>query len=63
VTVDVCPACGYPTIGPDVCFFCRPEIVMTGEQTLEPQAPMTLHPGSAAVGVRHPGLDPAAHAG
>jgi hypothetical protein len=24
VTIDVCPACGYPTIGPDLCAFCRP---------------------------------------
>ena len=24
VTVDVCPACGYPTLGPALCAFCRP---------------------------------------
>jgi len=24
VTIDVCPACGYPTVGPDLCAFCRP---------------------------------------
>jgi hypothetical protein len=23
-TIDVCPACGYPTLGPDLCAFCRP---------------------------------------
>lgn len=22
--VSVCAACGYPTLGPDVCYFCRP---------------------------------------
>ncbi|BBY06146.1 hypothetical protein [Mycobacterium noviomagense] len=63
MTVDVCPACGYPTIGPDVCFFCRPEIVMTGQQTSEPDVSTTLHRGSVPVGVMHPGLDPAAHVG
>jgi hypothetical protein len=24
VTIDVCPACGYPTVGPYLCAFCRP---------------------------------------
>ena len=24
MTIDVCPACGYPTVGPDLCAFCRP---------------------------------------
>ncbi|WP_375489473.1 hypothetical protein [uncultured Mycobacterium sp.] len=63
MTVDVCPACGYPTIGPEVCFFCRPEIVVTGEQAFEPQVPTTLHRESVAVITRHPGFDPAAQAG
>lgn len=22
--VRVCAGCGYPTLGPDVCYFCRP---------------------------------------
>jgi hypothetical protein len=63
VTIDICPACGYPTIGPDVCFFCRPEIVMSG-QAFEPEVSVTkLGRGSAGVGMRHSGFDPAAHAG
>ncbi len=28
MTIDrryiVCAACGYPTLGPDVCYYCRP---------------------------------------
>ena len=24
MTIDVCSACGYPTLGPDLCAFCRP---------------------------------------
>jgi hypothetical protein len=23
VTVAICPACGYPTVAPDLCFYCR----------------------------------------
>jgi hypothetical protein len=26
VTIDVCLACGYPTVGPDLCFYCRPVV-------------------------------------
>jgi len=24
MTVAICPACGYPTLGPDLCYYCRP---------------------------------------
>ena len=24
MTIDVCSACGYPTLGPDLCYFCQP---------------------------------------
>ena len=24
MTINVCPACGYPTLGPNLCAFCRP---------------------------------------
>ena len=24
MTIDVCSACGYPTLGPDLCNFCQP---------------------------------------
>ncbi len=27
--VAVCPACGYPTIGPDLCAFCRDVVMLT----------------------------------
>lgn len=29
VIVAVCPACGYPTIGPDLCAFCRDVVMLT----------------------------------
>ena len=25
----VCAACGYPTVGPDMCFYCRPVLAKT----------------------------------
>jgi hypothetical protein len=24
MTTDICPACGYPTLSPALCAFCRP---------------------------------------
>jgi hypothetical protein len=27
VMTAVCPACGYPTVRPDLCAACRPELV------------------------------------
>lgn len=35
--VRVCPACGYPTLGPNVCFFCRPLVA-----TAHPPFPRSL---------------------
>jgi hypothetical protein len=32
MTIDVCSACGYPTLGPDLCYFCEP----LGAKTLVP---------------------------
>ena len=32
MTIDVCPicpACGYPNLGPDLCYFCRPVVAKT----------------------------------
>jgi hypothetical protein len=29
MTVDICPACGYPTIGPELCSGCRPLVAET----------------------------------
>jgi hypothetical protein len=34
VTVDVCPACGYPTIGAEPCAFCRPVLALTSDQAV-----------------------------
>jgi hypothetical protein len=28
MTVAICPACGYPTIAPDLCFYCRPVAII-----------------------------------
>ena len=33
MTVEICPACGYPTIGADLCAFCRPLVAQAGDQT------------------------------
>lgn len=27
MTVAVCPGCGYPTLGPALCYYCRPMTV------------------------------------
>jgi hypothetical protein len=27
-TVEVCPACGYPVFGADLCFACRPSVAV-----------------------------------
>jgi hypothetical protein len=35
MSVDVCPACGYPTIGPELCAFCRPVEMLRGDMTFE----------------------------
>lgn len=29
MTIIACPACGYPTLGPDLCAFCRPVAATT----------------------------------
>ena len=38
MTIGVCPACGYPTLGPDLCAFCSREVALTVNQTFEPDA-------------------------
>jgi hypothetical protein len=30
VSVAICPACGYPTVGPELCFYCRPGAMEAG---------------------------------
>jgi hypothetical protein len=34
VTVDICPACGYPTIGAALCAFCRPLVAAASDQAV-----------------------------
>ena len=64
MTIDVCPACGYPTVGPDLCSYCRPVEALTRDQTFEPvPSAIKLRRGSVLVGIRHPGANPAAQAG
>ncbi len=64
MTVNVCPACGYPTVGPDVCFYCRPIEALTGDRMFEQMLSASkLGHGSVSVGMRHPGSNPAAQAG
>jgi hypothetical protein len=36
VAIDICPACGYPTIGPDPCAVCRSIMALTGDKAFEP---------------------------
>ncbi len=38
MAVEVCPACGYPTIGPDPCAFCRPIEMLVGDRIFGPNA-------------------------
>ena len=38
---DVCPACGYPTMGPGLCAFCRPGGALTGDQLFGPMLSAT----------------------
>ena len=41
---DICPECGYPLLGPDLCYFCRPLVETsvivrtTARQPREPRA-------------------------
>jgi hypothetical protein len=36
MTTNVCPACGYPTLGPALCAFCSPGEVLVGDQVFGP---------------------------
>ncbi|WP_156738293.1 MULTISPECIES: hypothetical protein [unclassified Mycobacterium] len=38
MTVEVCPACGYPTLGPELCAFCRSVEMLSDDKTFEPNA-------------------------
>jgi hypothetical protein len=35
VAINICPACGYPTIGPEPCAVCRSIGALTGDKTFE----------------------------
>jgi hypothetical protein len=61
--VTICPACGYPTIGLDLCPYCRPVEMLTVSRTFEPMLfASKLRHGSASVETRRPGFNPAAQA-
>jgi hypothetical protein len=62
VSIDICPACGYPTIGPELCAFCRPIEVLTGDQTWASVPSVELHRGSAGMRMRLPEPNPTAQA-
>ena len=50
MTIDVCPACGYPTIGPDLCSYCRPVEAQTSDRMFEPMlSATTLRHGPVSV--------------
>ena len=36
MAIDICPACGYPTLGPDPCAVCRSTMALTGDKAFEP---------------------------
>jgi hypothetical protein len=56
MATNICPACGYPTLGPDLCAFCRPGEVLAGLEAFGPMpSTATMRPGSAWVGVRDEG--------
>jgi hypothetical protein len=63
-TSYVCPACGYPTLGPALCAFCRPGEVFGGDQVFGPMSAVApLGGGSVWVGSVDAGSDPAILAG
>ncbi len=30
MSVAICLSCGYPTVGPELCFYCRPVAMEVG---------------------------------
>jgi hypothetical protein len=58
MSIDMCPACGYPTIGRDVCSFCRPLIAGINSGVTPASDPIRLYQPLAAVSAY-----PAARAG
>ena len=50
MTIDVCPACGDPTIGSDLCSCCRPVEAQTNDRMFEPMlSATTLRDGPVSV--------------
>ncbi|CDO88999.1 hypothetical protein BN973_03370 [Mycobacterium triplex] len=49
MAIDCCPACGYPTIGRDVCSFCRPLLAgLHSESTLASDARLLYEPACSS---------------
>lgn len=38
MAIDICPACGYPKVGPGLCALCLPVVALTGDLTFGPTA-------------------------
>ncbi len=36
MSIIICPVCGYPTVGPDLCFYCRPVAVEVSSGDIAP---------------------------
>jgi hypothetical protein len=50
VPIEVCPACGYPVLGFDLCSACRPAPALTGNRLVERQVSATkVAPRAAAL--------------
>lgn len=39
MTIDICPGCGYPKFGPDLCAYCRPMPVLDAEARIRAREP------------------------
>ncbi len=53
VRPNVCAACGYPVVGPDVCYFCRP-LVATALVPFPRPAAVDAEPPAVAGPSREP---------
>lgn len=47
--VSVCAACGYPTLGSDVCYYCRPLVATLTPFPRSLAGPMDTAPKAAAI--------------
>jgi hypothetical protein len=58
MTTKICPACGYPTLGPGLCAFCRPGEAFSGDQVWGPMTSQTtVRRASVWTGTRDAGVE------